>query len=292
MRIIKSRVKLLKNKIQIFVTLVFLGFVIWWATFQHVVAQLGLSVQRFGYTYGILAFLGAIIGFWASRKWGGHKTVLGKAILFFSLGLLAQEAGQLITTYYVVVAKINIPYPSWGDVAYFGSTFSYICGGVFLTKAVGVKYALKSNKYKAIAVIVPVVLLAASYWVFLHHHQYDWHHPLTVFLDLGYPLGDAIYISLALLSYFLSRKLLGGVMRSAILIMIVALFAQYISDWTFLYQSNRGTYVPGKYDDLFYLITYFITSTAIIKFLSVYKGLQGKNGDKTPVVATTDKSEA
>lgn len=268
--------KILKNKLQIFVTLVFVGFVGWWISFQHILSDQGKSIERFGGTYGIVALIGAIIGLAASKRWGGYKTVLGKALLFFSLGLLAQEAGQLITAYYVYGAHIDIPYPSWGDVAYFGSTLFYICGAIFLAKAVGVKFSLKSNKYKVIAFVIPAILLAASYWVFLHNHQYDWHKPLTVFLDLGYPLGDALYISLAIVAFLLSRKMLGGIMRIGILILMLALVAQYISDWTFLYQSNRGTFIGGGNDDLFYLITYFITATAMVKFLSIYDDLKNK----------------
>jgi hypothetical protein len=267
---------LTKNKIQLFVSVVFLGFVIWWASFQHVVGKQGLSVQWFGGTYGLMALTGAIIGFSAAKKWGGFKAVLGKALIFFSLGLLAQEAGQLILTYYTYGLKMATPYPSWGDIAYFGSTLSYLCGGIFLTKAVGIKFSLKNTKYKAVALIIPAVLFAASFAVFLHHHQYDWHHPVTVFLDLGYPLGDATYISLAIIAYLLSRKMLGGIMRASIIILIFALIVQYIADFTFLYQSSRGTYLAGKFDDLFYLVAYFITTTAMIRFLSAYQGLSSK----------------
>jgi hypothetical protein len=265
---------LLKNKLQLFVTLAFLGFIIWWASFQHVVVKQGLSVQWFGGTYGVLAFIGAIVGLITARKWGGHKTVLGKALLFFSLSLLAQEAGQLILTYYIYVSKIQIPYPSWGDVAYFGSTLLYLCGAFFLTKAVGIKFSFRSAKYKAIAVLVPAVLLSVSYWILLHHHQYNWHKPLTVLLDLGYPFGDAGYISMAIVAYLLSRKMLGGIMRKGILVLIFAFVLQYIADFTFLYQSNRGTYLSGKTDDLLYLIAYFVATSAMIKFHTIYAGLK------------------
>src|ERR1035438_10224201 len=118
---------ILKNKLQTFATLVFLGFFVWWISFQHVVTKLGLSVQWFGSTYAFLALMGAIVGFVAARKWGGFKTILGKALMFFSIGLLAQAAGQLIGDYYVVWAhQSTIPYPSWDDVAYFGSILFYI----------------------------------------------------------------------------------------------------------------------------------------------------------------------
>jgi len=278
---------LTKNKLQLFVTLVFIGFVGWWISFQHVLSKQGLSVQWFEGVYGLLALTGSIIGFITARKWGGYKTILGRALLFFSFGLLAQEAGQLILNYYIYVSKIQIPYPSLGDIAYFGSTLSYLTGAYFLTKAVGVRFSLKAVKYRVIALLVPVVLIAASYWIFLHNHQYDWHKPVTVFLDTAYPVGDAGYISLAIVAFLLSRKMLGGIMKLGLLILIAALILQYIADFTFLYQSNRGTYMAGNYDDLFYLISYFVTTSAIIKFYTTYKHLKVR---AAPVAEESDQS--
>lgn len=275
-----------KNKLQILITLLYLGCVGWWFSFQSVVQAQGMSVQRFGYLYGILAFLGALVGLLAARHWGGYKTVLGKALLFFALGLLAQEAGQLILAYYIYVSKIQIPYPSWGDVAYFGSTLFYICGGYFLTKAAGVRYSLKSARYRAVALLVPAALLLTSFFVFLHHHQYDFHKPVTAFLDFGYPVGDALYISLALLAYLLSRRMLGGIMRAGILILILAMFIQYIADFSFLYQSSRGTYLAGQWVDLTYLTAYFVTASAMVKFNSIYNALR----DKTTKLRASAKS--
>jgi len=265
-----------KNKLQILITLIFLGLTAWWISFQHVVDKQGLSAQWFEGTYGLMALAGSVIGFRAARQWGGFKTVLGKSLTFFSISLLAQEAGQLIYQYYIYKDKIAIPYPSWGDVAYFGSVLVYICAAIFLAKAVGVKLSLKKLNYKIVAVVLPLVILAVSYRILLHNHQYDTSHPLTVFLDAGYPIGEACYISVAMVAYLLSRKMLGGVMKSGILLVIFALIVQYVADFTFVYQSNRGSYVAGKFDDLFYLIAYFAMTTALIKFRSIYNGLQNK----------------
>lgn len=267
----------MKNKLQIGVVLVYVAFVVWWASFQHVVTKQGLSVQWFGGTYGSVALIGTIIGFIAAKKWGGYKTVLGKALILFSLSLLAQEAGQLIYTYYIYGAKIQIPYPSWGDVAYFGSVLFYIAAAFYLTKAAGVKYSFKQRtSAKVVAIILPLVLLVASYLILLHGHQYNTSKPLTVFLDAGYPIGEAIYISIGIVALLLSRKTLGGVLRPAILLVLLALVIQYISDFTFVYQSNRGTWLTGKYDDLFYLTAYFAMTMALIRFQVAYKRLQSR----------------
>jgi hypothetical protein len=83
----------------------------------------------------------------------------------------------------------------------------------------------------------------------------------------------------------LSRKLLGGVMKAGILLVILALVIEYISDFTFVYQSNRGTYVGGEYDDLFYLIAYLAMSTAMIKFYTIYVQLRDKTKPLNPVAS-------
>ena len=267
---------LIKNKLVILVTIIFLGYVGWWASFQSIVEDQGKSVQWFGGTYGFMALIGAVIGYFAAQKWGGFKTILGKALMFFSLGLLAQEAGQLIYTYYTYGAHIDVPYPSWGDAAYFGSVLLYICGGIFLAKAVGVKFSLRPTKSNIIAIGIPLALLIASYWIFLNNHVYDTSQPLTVFLDFGYPMGQAIYISLGLVAYLLCIKMLGGVMRAGILFLIFALFVQYISDWTFVYQTSRDLWIPGKFDDLFYLMAYFVMTITMIKFHLIYRDLINK----------------
>jgi len=266
----------LKSKLQLFLIIIFLGYVGWWISFQHVVAKGTLSNQWYGYTYGFIALIGAIIGLLAARKWGGFRTVLGKAILFFSLSLLAQDAGQIIYAYYIVVAKIQIPYPSWGDVAYFGSVLLYITAAIFLAKAAGVKYALKQSRYKAIAVLLPILILSISSAIILHKHQFDTSKPMTVLLDVGYPVGEAIYISIAVLAYMLSRKLIGGVLGRATLFVIAAFVVQYIADFTFIYQSDRNSYVPGSYDDFLYLISYFVGALTMARFYVIYSDLKSK----------------
>ena len=261
---------------QIVVILMFLGFFGWWLSFQSVVKDQGVSVQWFGATYGLMALTASTIGVVASLQWGGLKSTLGRALAFFALGLLAQEAGQLIYTYYIYGAQIQIPYPSWGDVAYFGSVLCYLTGAWFLTRVTGAKYALKRKSYKVIAVVVPVVILAVSYMVFINGQEFDLTQPLTAALNVGYPLGEAIYISLAVVAYLLSSRLLGGIMKAGILSIIVALVIQYISDFTFLYESSRGTYLAGEFADLFYLIAYFAFALAMVKFVMIHRGLRKK----------------
>ena len=267
---------MLKNKIQIVLTVIFLGLLGWWFSYQSMVATQGLSPQWFSGTYGVLAFIGAIIGFIAAKKWGGLKSVLGKALTFFALGLLAQEAGQLIYQYYIYVQKIDIPYPSYGDIAYFGSVLLYITAAYYLLKASGVKYSLKGTGSKVIAILVPVVMVTVSFFVLLHGHQYDTSQPITVFLDFGYPMGQAVYISLAITAFLLSRKMLGGILKTGMELIIIALVAQYVADFSFIYESSRDAYVTGAWVDLLYMISYFLMASALLSFIRIYKKLGQK----------------
>jgi hypothetical protein len=269
---------MLKNRLQILVTIFFIGLVIWWISFQHVLNKQGLSIKWFdSVSYGTVALIGAFVGLFAGKKWGGFKSVLGKSLLFFSLGLFAQYAGQLISAYYIYILKEGLPYPSWGDAGFFGSTLLYIVAAFYLAKASGVRASLKSAGYKLIAVIIPIVILVVSFAILMHNHQYNTKDPLSVFLDVGYPVGEALYISIGVVAYILSKKLLGGIIKPGILLVIFALCVQYLSDFTFIYQSNRNTYVSGNYDDLFYLIAYFVMTLALINFTVIYKSLKDKN---------------
>ena len=231
--------------------------------------------QIFSATYGFMALWGGVWGILIARKWGGFKSIFGRAIMFFAFGLFAQEFGQLVYSYYLYVWQGEIPYPSLGDVGYFGSIPLYILGVYYLGKASGVHIGLKSFSRKLQAIIIPLFLLAVSYLFFLRDYQFDWSKPLTIFLDFGYPMGQAIYISLALLAYLLSRNVLGGVMKSKILFILFALLVQYVSDYTFLYMTHQGTIYAGGINDYMYLLSYLLMALGLIQMNAVLNKIRG-----------------
>lgn len=268
--------------------LLFLLLTVWWFLSP---SYQGPQHERFfgdfPSIYGMIALFGAIWGLAISRKWGGFKSIMGKAIIFFSLGLLAQVFGQLVYAYYSFYKNIAIPYPSLGDLGYFGSIPLYTYGVFLLGRASGVKFSLKSSRHQLLAFLIPAIMLIFTYIIFLQHYEMPrfvgkflplWLVPVTIFLDFGYPLGEAIYISLALLAFLLSRKILGGVMKYKILILLLALSIQYLCDFTFLYQVSKGTYVSGGINDLMYLISYFVMTLGLLELdvRSVNKNLETK----------------
>ncbi|HSX41300.1 MAG TPA: hypothetical protein VLF21_01500 [Candidatus Saccharimonadales bacterium] len=248
----------------------FLGLTAWWGYIQVAFPKDHIAYQIFSGTYGLMALYGGIFGLVTARAWGGFKSVVGKAVGLFALGLLFQEFGQLAYSYYAYFLHTEIPYPSLGDIGYFGSIPLYIAGGWQLAKAAGVKFSLRGFGSRILALFIPLVILLASYAEFLRDYQFAGAQWLTVSLDFGYPLGQAIYISVAILAYLLSRKLLGGIMRKTILLVIFALAVQYAADFTFLYLAHKQAVYPGSISDFIYLVSYFLMTISLLRFGHTY----------------------
>lgn len=202
---------------------------------------------------------------------------MGRAIIMFSLGLMFQVLGQVVYSYYIFIEHIDIPYPSLGDVGFFGTIFFYIYGIILIAHASGIKFSLSSVGSKIQVVLVPFVILLLSYFLILRDYSVDLSQPLATFLNYAYPLGSVVYISIALLTYSLTRSILGGTMRHKILFIIFAFFAQFIAEYCFIIFQN--SYYPGSVLDYIYAISYTIFGFGIFQLFLPLKGLETKKVD-------------
>ncbi|MEK6883904.1 MAG: hypothetical protein AABY22_30015 [Nanoarchaeota archaeon] len=221
-----------------------------------------------------MALFGAIFGSIISKSWGGFKSIVGRTIAFFSIGLFLQVFGQSVFSFYNLVLEVEIPYPSLADIGYFFSIPFYIFGVVLLGKASGAGLSFKSMGRKLQAILIPILALGLSYFIFLKGYEFDWSSPLRIFLDFGYPFGQAIYVSLALLVFLLSINFLGGMMRPKVLLILFALIVQYAADYNFLYQAYKGTWLNGGYGDYIYLLSYFLMTIALLNLGSVFEKIR------------------
>ena len=219
---------------------------------------------EFANVYGLVAVWGGIWGMIIARQFR-VQTNLRRALIMFSVGLLLQEFGQLSYATYYTVWNIQVPYPSVGDVGFFGSALAYIVGVLFLAKASGVDIKLKNFKNQLLAALIPCFALLIGYLLFLQHYQIDWQQPLKVFLDFGYPFVQAVYVSAAILIYLLSVDT-AGQSKKQVFYITVALFWQFICDYTFLFQASRGTWEMNGVNDYMYLISYAFMTFTIINF--------------------------
>jgi len=265
----------IKDKTSLFGVTLFLLLTIWWVLINlGYFGERGLWHDLFSDIYGILALFGGLSGFVVAKKWGGFQSYFGKATIFLSLGLLLQFFGQISYSYYYYVLGIDNPYPCIGDFGYFGTIPLYVLGVFFIGKTLGIKQILNNAWYLFLAILVPALMLLISYFVFLKDIEIDWASNSVLFLTLSNPLGQAILISMAILTYLLSFGKLGGVMKNKILLLLLALCAQYLADFVFLYNTSRGEWVPGMYSDYLYLLAYFLMTLGIAKLASVYRDIK------------------
>src|SRR3989344_5276714 len=161
-------------------------------------------------------------------------------------------------------------YLCFADFFYEALPFLNIAGMFYFARAAGAQFSLRSAKNWPIAILIPLGLLIGSYFFFLQGYELNWDNPLTVILDFGIQLGEALILSAAILTFLLSRKYLGGIMRDKIWFVSVAFLIQYLTDFSFLYMNSKGLYVNGGVVDLFYMTSFLFMSFALI-FIAKYQ---------------------
>lgn len=241
-------------------------YAVWWILLQLFIRPDNILYDAMASTYFVLALYGAICGLTTSLLWGGLKTLLGKAIFMFALGLLTQVFGQIAYSYYTSILKVN-PYPSIGDAGYFGTIFFYILGAFFLAESSGIKLNLQLFRRRLIAILVPIVMVSFAYFLFLQDYKFDFSNPIKTLLDFGYPLGEAIYVSIAILIFVLSRTVLDGIMRSKALMLLIALFVQFLMDYLFILDYEN--YYSGNYIEFLSLLAYYCMTIALLNLRSI-----------------------
>lgn len=268
-----------KTKAQILITTIFALLAGWWLAINLRSDVSTSEVKAFSDSIWLLSFTGGVYGLLAARKWGGFKSVFGKSISFFSLGLLSQGVGQLVYIFYDYVLGNENPYPSVADVFFFATIPLYIFALYNLAIALSVKFSKANILGKIATFIVPIAVLAVTYQNFLKGYERCFEDPdtleiicstpVTTFLDFAYPIGGAIYISIAVLIFVLSRQALGGIMRNKISILLLGLFIQYAAEVHYLYLTYHEELELGELNDLLYLTAYFVIAISIINLGSV-----------------------
>lgn len=255
---------------------IFVIYSLWWLYIQQFDVELSRDLrQEWGHTYFILSVFGGIAGLFISRQWGSYKSLLGKTILVLSIGLLFQSFGQIYSSYYVYFYNVESPpYPAIGDVGFFGSVLIYIYGVILLAKLTGFNFSIKKVHNKIWAFVIPAIMLFISYSLFLKGYEFDWSEKIKIFLDFGYPIGQSIYVSIAILSLLVSRKILGGILKTPLWFLIAALIFQAFSDFVFIYQAIAGTWYVGGINDYMYLTSYFLMTLALVNMGIAFKKIK------------------
>ena len=234
----------------------------------------GTKNYAYSFMFGLMPLVGGIIGMERSKIWGRLKSSLGKAIFYTSLGLVLWGFGETIWSYYNIFKGVPAPYPSIADIGFAPSIFFWALGAIFLSRASGARFALKNNTWaKVVAGVLPVVLIAASYYLLIVVARDGVLVPpgesvLKLILDIVYPLGDVIAVTLATVIFGLSFKIFGGIYRLPIISILVGLTVMYAGDFVFSYTTTVQTFYNGNWGDLLLTIGLFLITFGVLGFAS------------------------
>ena len=252
----------------------FVGLIGFWVVIQIQGTKDSFNNYLYSFLFGLMPLVAGIISMWRSGVWGSFKSAVGKALFFIGLGIFLWGVGETIWSYYNFFLGIPAPYPSLAEIGFAPSIFFYSLGTIFLSKATGAKFGLRSKTAKAFLIVSPFIILIAAYYLLVVVARGGvlvppGETPLKLFLDIVYPLGGFVGITVAVIVSGLSFKYLGGVYRFDIYSLFLGLFGMFVSDVIFSYTTTVGTYYNSNLGDLIFGISWFLISFGVLGFYNL-----------------------
>lgn len=234
----------------------FILVAIWWLVLYLLNVKYNIHNYLYQFGFGLIPLLGGFSGIFKSKKWGFLYSKVGTAIFFMSAGLISWGLGQMAWSFYNIVLKVEVPYPSFADVGYIGAVPLWAIGIVYLSKATGARFSLKRLHGKVFLFLIPLLASIVSYYLLIvvaRGGSIDLNEGfMKLFFDFAYPIGDLIILTLALLIYGLSFNYLGGRFKIPIVTLVAGFILMYVTDFSFSYVTTIETYYNGHWVDLLF----------------------------------------
>lgn len=259
--------RLLSNTSSKILTLFYILLLLWWVfIFTRGISETTEN-YLYSFAYGFIPLIWGMLGLKNSFLWGGFRSLMGKTLIFFSLGLIVWSIGNMIWGYYNLVLKIPVPYPSIADFVFIFSFPLWAIGIFFLSKVTGAAFSLQKLKGRIFLFSIPVVAIIMSYYllfVVARGGIIDTQGgSLKLFLDVAFPVWDVIILTLALLVFGLSFNYLGGRFRWPIILLLLGFGMNYITDFSFSYTTTLGTFFVGSWVDLLFATSMFLIALGV-----------------------------
>ena len=234
----------------------------------------GFYNYLYSFLFGLIPLFGGALAMLRSRLWGGLKSSVGKAVFFIGLGIFLWGAGESIWSYYNFFLGVAAPYPSLADLGFAPSIFFYGLGMFFLSGATGAKFALRHPSAKVFAVLAPIIIAVLSYYILVVIARGGVVVPsgetlLKTVLDIAYPLGDFLGLTLAVVISGLSFRYLGGKYKPDIFALLAGLTTMFIADTIFSYTTTINTYYNADFGDLLLTFGMFFLTYGVLGFAKV-----------------------
>lgn len=218
----------------------------------------------------LIPIIGSSIGLGVARSWGGFKSRLGKAIIFYSLGLLAWGLGVVGWLIYIYILGITeVPYPSPADFVYMFAQIMWYTASIIMARVIGAQYGLKQKGW--IKAIIATIFAVALSYVLLVTVARDGSleasgFTLGTFFDFYYPIATALSLALTIVVYILARKYLGGLYKKALLVLFAGFIFQFLGDFTYTLTTFNETYYNGHWADVLFTTAMLVLTTGLMMY--------------------------
>jgi hypothetical protein len=252
-----------------FLFLLFILAVLYWLYFVNVSGYkhhaLGIFTQI---PLILIPITGGLTGLIKSRRWGGHKSAMGRALLSLSSGMTLWGIALGMWTYYIATG-IAIPYPSLADYVFIWSPILWVYGLLQLAKAVGTPFGFRTTKQRLVGIgVTAAVSLFAYYFLVVVAHGNTLGTPdettMQLFFDYAYTLETLVTVILVGTIFFLSRKYLGGRYKNPVLFLFVGFFIHFLAIFFFVRTTGDGSYFNGNIADVLFTLAVYMESLGII----------------------------
>lgn len=245
--------------------------IIFWLALFLSHSKSGSYNYLYSFFMSVLPLVGGFFAMEHSRDWKDTHGFVSKGVFFLGLGIFCWGFGGMIWAYYNFFAGVAAPYPSFADIGYAPSVFFYSIGAVYLARGAGADFGLKRKYAKIFIFLAPVIMCAISYYLLVivarQGNLVTFSDPLLkVFLDIAYPLGDFLSLTLAVVISGLSFKFLIGQYKLAIYSVLSGLGVIFAADMIFSYTTTRGSYFNGDFGDLLFGIALFLLTFGALGF--------------------------
>ncbi|MFM7088588.1 MAG: hypothetical protein ACKOW9_03590 [Candidatus Paceibacterota bacterium] len=271
-----------KNHFLHLTILLFGLFTFWWIQVEPFDSQSLLSEKgTWSEFYWIFAAFAGLFGVFTSKEFGFTRSIIGRTVLAFSIGLLLQAIGQIIDAYLSAIGNADIFYPSASELGYAGSIFVYIYGAYLLARYVGISPSIKNLSKSVVIWLIPIAMFGLSYTVYLREYDFVNSSFIRIAFDFGYPILQSFYVALSFFVLIHSRNIAAGALRLPIAFLVTALILQYVADAYFVYDYNQGIWYNANLNDYVYLVSYFVLAVAIVYLDDVIRFIHGDTDDFT-----------
>lgn len=211
----------------------------------------------FNLAYSGVFIIGAIAALIDIKKFSGTPD-LKRSMLFYAMGMAFYALGLFVWTYYNLVLRVDIPYPSLADAAFLIYYPGVILGTYFLLKSFG---GLLTRKLIVEGLLVMVALFITLY-LFLNQTSLG---PDVTYgariLNILYPFADSFLVALAIT---ILRTEKGISEHPNILYFVFSFIILAIADTVFSFRQAAGVYWNGDISDLLFAVSGFLTSWGIL----------------------------